>query len=466
MRKIALLITGLSVSVQLLAQSEDSLFIRRIANEILLNSKAYDNLRELTKNIGGRLTGSPNMVKAEKWGQDVLRKSGADKVWLQQCMVPHWVRGGKDEATAFYLNAPSKGIAVTRVAKPLDVIALGNSMGSGSKAILADILEVSSYNELEAMKDQVKGKIVFYNVKFNSTYIRPFEAYRDAVTYRGGGASRAAKYGALAVIVRSMSHSTDNNPHTGAMRYIDSFSLNKIPAVAVGLKDADWMDAQLKKGPLSVSMKTNGYFLPDTIGHNVIGELTGTTYPDQYITVGGHLDSWDPAEGAHDDGTGIVHTIEIMRAFKALGYQPKHTIRFVLFANEENGGRGGNKYAEEAKAKNEKHVFALESDAGGFAPRGFGFEVTDEQFAKIIQWKPLLEPYGAGNLVRGGDGSDIEPLRETMKIATSGFLPDPQRYFDYHHARNDVFENVNKRELELGAISMAALIYLIDKYGL
>jgi carboxypeptidase Q len=464
MRKIALLITGLSVSVQLLAQNDDSLFIRRIANEILLNGKAYDNLRELTKNIGGRLAGSPNMVKAENWGQDVLRKTGADKVWLQQCMVPHWVRGGKDEATAFYLNAPSKGIAVTRVAKNLDVIALGNSLGTGAKAILADIVEVNSFTELEAKKDQLKGKIVFYNVKFNSTYIRPFEAYRDAVTYRGSGASRAAKYGALAVIVRSMSHSTDNNPHTGAMRY-DSINA-KIPAVAVGLKDADWMDEQLKKGPLSVSMKTNGHFLPDTIGHNVIGELTGSTYPDQYITVGGHLDSWDPAEGAHDDGTGIAHTIEIMRAFKALGFHPKHTIRFVLFANEENGTRGGKKYAEEAMAKKEKHVFALESDAGGFAPRGFGFEVTDDQFAKIIQWKSLLEPYGAGNLVRGGDGSDIESLRESLKTPTSGFLPDPQRYFDYHHARNDVFENVNKRELELGAISMAALIYLVDKYGL
>lgn len=460
MRKIALLITGLSVSVQLLAQNDDSLFIRRIADEILLNGKAYDNLRDLTKNIGGRLAGSPNMVKAEKWGQEVLRKSGADKVWLQQCMVPHWVRSGKDEATAFYQNATSK----TRVTKALDVLAIGNSLGTGPKAIKADLVEVSSFDELEAKKDQLKGKIVFYNYKFNSTYIRPFEAYRDAVVYRGSGASRAAKYGALAVIVRSMSHSTDNYPHTGSLRYDTSYK--KIPAVAIGLKDADWIDAQLKKSPMSVSVKTNAHFLPDTIGHNVIGELTGSAYPDQYITVGGHLDSWDPAEGAHDDGTGIVHTIEIMRAFKALGYKPKHTIRFVLFANEENGLRGGNKYAEEAKAKNEKHVFALESDAGGFSPRGFGFEVNDEQFAKIIQWKQLLEPYGAGSLVRGGDGADISALSELLKTPTSGFLPDPQRYFDYHHARNDVFENVNKRELELGAISMAALIYLVDKYGL
>jgi len=455
-----------SVSIANAQHNDDSVLLRKLADEVLTHSDAYANLRTLTKEIGGRLAGSPQMPKAEQWGFKALKAAGADTVYLQECMVPHWVRGGKDEATAFYLNAPSIGISVTRVGKPLDVIALGNSMGSNAKAVQAEVIEVSSFNELEAKKDEVKGKIVFYNVKFNSTYIRPFEAYRDAVTYRGSGASRAAKYGALAVIVRSMSHSRDNNPHTGAMRYIDSISTNKIPAVAVGLKDADWMDEQLKKGPLSVSMKTNGHFLPDTIGHNVIGELTGTTYPDQYITIGGHLDSWDPAEGAHDDGTGIAHTIEIMRAFKALGYQPKHTIRFVLFANEENGGRGGNKYAEEAKAKNEKHIYALESDAGGFAPRGFGFEVNDEQFAKIIKWKPLLEPYGAGNLVRGGDGSDIEPLRETLKTPTSGFLPDPQRYFDYHHARNDVFENVNKRELELGAISMAALIYLVDKYGL
>jgi carboxypeptidase Q len=465
MRKLALLIIGLSLSVQLSAQNDDSLFIRRLATEILVNGKAYDNLRELTKNIGARLTGSPNMVKAEKWGQETLRKSGADKVWLQQCMVPHWVRGGKDEATAFYLNAPSKGIAVTRVAKTLDVLALGNSLGTGQKPILANILEVNSFDDLEAKKDLVKGKIVFYNVKFNSAYIRPFQAYGEAVAYRGSGASRAAKYGALAVIVRSMTHSVDNNPHTGAMRYDTNYK--KIPAMAVGLRDADWMSAQLKRNPLlSVSLKTNAHFLPDTIGHNVIGELTGSVYPDQFITIGGHLDSWDPGEGAHDDGAGIVHTIEIMRVFKALGYKPRHTIRFVLFANEENGLRGGTKYAEEAKAKNEKHVFALESDAGGFSPRGFGFEVSDEQFAKIIQWKQLLEPYGAGSLTRGGDGADIGPLNELLKTPVSGFLPDPQRYFDYHHARNDVFENVNKRELELGAVAVAALIYLVDKYGL
>jgi hypothetical protein len=330
--------------------------------------------------------------------------------------------------------------------------------------LTAPLLQVNSFDELEKRKDEVKGKIVFYNYHFNPTFISTFQAYGDAVRFRGTGPGRAAKYGAVGVIIRSMTHSTDNNPHTGATRYDTAYA--KIPAVAVGLKDADWLSGKLKEIKLSVSIKTNGHFLPDTIGHNVIGELTGSEFPKEYITVGGHLDSWDPAEGANDDGAGIVQTIEILRTFKALGYKPRHTIRFVLFANEENGLRGGLKYAEEAKAKNEKHLFALESDAGSFTPRGFGFEVNDTQFEKIKPWSVLLAPYGGGELVRGGDGADIGPLNSTLGTITAGLNPDSQRYFDYHHARNDVFENVNKRELELGAINMAALIYLVDKYGL
>lgn len=454
MRRLFIGIISLLPGTILFAQQEDSVFIKHLSDEILVNGKAYDNLRELTKNIGGRLSGSPQMVKAEKWGMNTLKQSGADKVWMQECMVPHWVRGGKDKAEARY-NAAKK---------ELNILALGNSMGTGPKGVTADVMQVNSFDELEADKDKIKGRIVFYNYKFNPTFINTFQSYGDAVRYRGQGPSRAAKYGALAVIVRSMSHSTDNNPHTGATRYDSAYK--QIPAVAVGLKDADWLNDQLKKGKITVSLKTNGHFLPDTIGHNVIGELTGTEFPNEYITVGGHLDSWDPAEGANDDGTGIVQTIEILRAFKAIGFHPRHTIRFVLFANEENGLRGGNKYAAEAKAKNEKHIFALESDAGGFTPRGFGFDVSDEQINKIVKWSSLLEPYGGGSLKKGGDGSDIGPLRALLGTPTSGFLPDQQRYFDYHHAANDVFENVNKRELELGAINMAALLYLVDKYGL
>src|SRR5688572_57683 len=461
MRKTVIIIISLFVTTASFSQSEDSIMIKKLSDEILLNGRAYDNLRHLTKQIGGRLAGSPQMIMAEQWGEQVMRSSGADKVIMQECRVPHWVRGGDDKA---------------KVAggKDLDVVALGNSIGSGKKGVKAEVLLVNSFDDLEKKKDQVKDKIVFYNYKFNPTFVQTFRSYGDASQYRGSGPSRAAKYGAKAVIVRSMSHSTDNNPHTGATRYVDS--LPKIPAVAIGLRDADWLSEALQKGKLTVEIKTNGHFLDSAIGHNVIGELTGSEFPNEIITVGGHLDSWDNCEGAHDDGAGCVQTIEILRAFKAVGYKPKRTIRFVLFANEENGLRGGNKYAEEAKAKNarpgdsvgrEKHIFALESDAGGFTPRAFGFTMSEEQFQKVLQWKPLIAPYGCSEFNRGGGGADIGPLRRAFPTtALAGLSPDSQRYFDIHHARNDVFESVNKRELELGAVNMAALIYLVDKYGL
>ena len=396
MNRLLPTLTFLFFAIVSFAQNEDSVFISRIADEILVNGKAYDDLHYLTKQIGGRLAGSPQMPKAEQWGLKTLQSLNPDKSWLQECMVPHWVRGGKDEASASYSGKK----------KALDVIALGNSKGSGKNGVAGDVVEVKSFDELEAKKDQLKNKIVFYNYPFNQKFIRTFEAYGDAVVYRGAGPSRAAKYGAKGAIVRSMSESTDNYPHTGALRYDSTYPL--IPAVAIGLRDADWLSNQLKTGAVSVSLKTNGYFLPDTIGHNVIAELTGSEFPNEYITIGGHLDSWDPGEGAHDDGTGVVQTIEVLRVLKALGYKPKHSIRFVLFANEENGTRGGRKYAEEAKAKGEKHIFALESDEGGFTPRGFSLTSTEKQYQKIWSWQPLLCPYGGCELLKGGGGSDIE----------------------------------------------------------
>ena len=432
----------------------DSTWIRRVANEILSNGQAYNNLRMLTKTIGGRLAGSPQMYQAEDWGFKALQTAGSDNTWKQACMVPHWVRGGTDQAQA--LTAEGK--------RKLDVVALGNSIGTGKQGLKSEVVMVQSFEELDAKKDQVAGKIVFFNYPFNNTMVRTFEAYGDASKYRGQGPSRAAKYGAVGVIVRSMSHSTDNHPHTGATRYDSLY--NKIPAVAIGLQDANWLAERIASSPVQVSMKTLGTFLPDVEGHNVIGELKGTEFPNEIITVGGHLDSWDNCEGAHDDGAGCVQTIEILRAFKAIGYQPKRTIRFVLFANEENGLRGGNKYAEEAKTKGEKHIFAMESDAGGFTPRAFGFTMSDEQFQKVSTWRSLIAPYGCSEFAMGGGGADIGPLNRIFKTPLAGLQPDSQRYFDYHHARNDTFEAVNKRELELGAVNMAALIWLVDRYGL
>ncbi len=442
-------------SCSLFAQTDDSLLIRKIADDVLMNGTAYSNLHTLTKKVGGRLTGSPQMYKAEEWGQNALKDAGADKVFLQECNVPRWVRGGKDEAKLIVGNKQES----------LAVLALGNSVGTDAKGITAQVILVNNFDELEQKKDEIKGKIVFYNYKFNPKFIETFRGYSDAVRYRGAGASRASKYGAVAVLVRSITNSTDNYPHTGAMGYNKDYP--KIPALAVGLWDADKIaDAIDKNKNVEVFIKTNAHTLPDTVGHNVIGEFTGTEFPDQYITVGGHLDSWDPAEGAHDDGTGVVHSIEVLRVLKAIGYKPKHTIRVVLFADEENRGDGGLKYASEAKAKNEKHIFGLESDAGGFTPRAFSFVIAKDKAEMIrSKWIPLLQPYGVYEINLGYGGADVEPLNGTFGIPVAELNPDSQRYFDYHHSPNDVFENVNKRELELGAINMAALIYLVDKYG-
>lgn len=451
---IVLIITAVSA----FAQNEDSIMIRRIADEILVNGRAYENLRVLTKQVGQRLTASPGWYKAEAWGVQTLKEAGAENVYLQQCMVPHWVRGGRDEARFFQGN--------NKLGQTLDVLALGNTTGTGLKGLTAPVILINSFDELEKRKDEVKGKIVFYNYKFNPRFVRTFQAYGDANRYRGQGPTRAARYGAVGAIVRSMTHAADNHPHTGGTNYNDSFP--KIPALAVGIQDADKLAEAITKSNNNVRlyMRSNAKMLPDTIGHNVIGEIRGSEFPEEIITVGGHLDSWDPAEGAHDDGAGCVHSIEVLRALKAIGYKPKRTIRVVLFANEENGLRGGNKYAEEAKAKNEKHIFALESDAGGFTPRGFGFTMSKERLQKVRQWLPLLMPYGTTELNEGGGGADIGPLNRNLGTPVAGFVPDSQRYFDIHHARSDVFEAVNKRELELGAVNMAALIYLIDKYGL
>ena len=464
MKKLVLLF-GLIPAITHAQQSydntmSDSAVIKLIADDIMVSRTPYNNLYDLTKKVGGRLAGSPQMVMAENWGKKAMEAAGADKVIMQECMVPHWVRGGKDEASVNYKDA---GGRVQRFA--LNALAIGNSLGSGAKGVEGTVLRVNSFDELEQQKDAVKGKIVFYNVPFEETFIETFRAYGKNVVYRGAGASRAAKYGAAGVVVRSMTNAEDNHPHTGSLKYNDSFP--KIPAVAIGIQDVAKLNELIdKKFVLNAKLITHGKQLPDTIGHNVIGELTGIEHPEEIITVGGHLDSWDVNEGAHDDGTGVVQTIEILRAFKALGYKPKHTIRFVLFANEENGTRGGLKYAADAKANNLTMLFALESDAGGFTPRGFGFSVSDSVWNKLYAWKKLFTPYGGDMFIRGGGGADIGPLKETFGTALAGLSPDSQRYFDVHHAVSDVFEAVNIREMKLGAVNMAALLYLVDKYGL
>jgi hypothetical protein len=446
-------------STSVFAQSEDSLMIKKISDEILLNGKAMSDLYILCKSVGTRLSGSTGMYKAEAWGLKTLKEAGAENVYLQQCMVPHWVRG-KKEFAGFKTKK--------RNADPeFSVLAIGNSVGTGDKGVTAKVIEVRNFAELDKRKDEVKGKIVFYNYPFNKTLLRG--AYGDAVRYRSNGASAAAKYGAVAVIVRSVTGAFDDHPHTGALRYNDT--LPKIPAVAISTKGAAKL-SELILGDYKnedLFLRTNCVMLPDTIGHNVIGELKGTEYPDEIITVGGHLDSWDQGEGASDDGTGIVQSIEVLRVLKTIGYKPKRTIRIVLFANEENGLRGGNKYAEEAKLKNEKHMMAMESDGGAEYPRGFGCGMTKAQYMKVQGWIKFFEPFDATRFTfseGGGGGADIGPLQTNFKTAQFGLSTTGQRYFDVHHAASDVFEKVNAQELNLCSVVMASMVYLVDKYGL
>lgn len=455
--KFIALISFLPICGFAFSQNEDSVMIKKISDEILQNGKAYSNLRTLCKTIGQRLSGSPGMYKAEDWGIKVLTASGADKAYKQQCMVPHWVRGKKE-----VLNA-----AFSTKMKPFSILSLGNAEGTGSKAVTASVIEIKNFDELNQRKDEIKGKIVFFNYRYNKKLLGG--GYGDAVRYRSSGASNAAKYGALAVIVRSVTAANDNNPHTGALRYNDSFP--KIPAVAIGPNDADRLSDFLAHDKLGLpfNLFTNCRMLADTIAHNIIGEIKGSEFPDEIITIGGHLDSWDPGEGAHDDGAGIVQSIEVLRVLKALGYTPKRTIRIVLFANEENGLRGGTKYMEEAKAKNEKHIMAMESDGGGETPKGFSCGMTEEQFTKVKSWKNLFSMFDADRFSfakGGGGGADIGPLQTAFKTAQFGLSPAGNRYFDYHHAATDVFENVHERELHMGAVVMAAMVFLVDKYGL
>ncbi len=445
---------GLSQATE--PSNADAVFIKKLSDEILTNGEAYDLLYELTKKVGGRIAGSPAMYKAEAWGVNAFQQLGAPTVSKQACQVPRWVRGSGDFANITSIDGKKQ-------VRALDVLALGNSLGDGKK-VEGTLLAVQDFADLEKRKEEVKGKIVYFNNSFDATIVKTFEAYGKAGQYRRNGASQAAKYGAVGCIIRSLTSSTANDPHTGGMVYNDSFP--KIPAQAVGPRDADYLWSLAKKSnTVKISMATHGHFLPDTTGHNIIAEIKGAQFPDEIITIGGHLDSWDVNEGAHDDGAGVVHTMEVMRALLAVGYQPKRTIRFVLFANEENGLRGGTAYAAAAKDKKEKHIFALESDEGGFTPRGFSFTAAPEKVAAAQRWLPLLKPYGTSSMDDIGGGADIGPLNRTFNTPLCGFLPDSQRYFDVHHARSDVFENVNKRELLLGAVNIAGLIYLVDKYG-
>ena len=435
------------------AQTEDSLMIKKIYDEVLKHGECYNNLAYLCSNIGGRLSGSPQAAKAVDWGKSVMEGLKLDRIELQPVTVPHWVRGEKEQA--FIINHKTGARLETQIC------ALGGSIATPPQGIEAEVIEVMNFEELEKLgKEKINGKIVFYNRAMDPTQIHTFNAYGGAVNQRWAGAMNAAKYGALATVTRSMGLKIDKFPHTGSMSYVDS--LPKIPAVAISTEGAEALSNLIRANKTAkFYLKTSCQTLPDAESFNVIGERKGTEKPNEYILIGGHLDAWDNGTGAHDDGAGCVQSMEVLRIFDAIGYKPKHSIRVVLFMNEENGLRGGKEYAKQAKLKKETHIAALESDAGGFSPRGFSFEAPTWFMSSVQNYKPLLLPYDLYDFDGKGGGADISPLVE-QGVPVIEIIPDSQRYFDYHHTSDDTFDKVNKRELELGAAAMAALIYLID----
>lgn len=440
----------------LLAQKKDSAVIRQISNHILTNHACYEDLRYLCKHIGHRLSGSPQAEQAVAWGKKVLEDAGCDKVFLQEVMVPHWVRG-KEEA--YVLTPQGKKI-------PMVISSLGNAVGTGERGLHATLIKVDHVDELKRLtRKDVEGKIVFFNYRFDQTNINTFNSYGPCVYYRWGAPSEAAKLGAAGVVIRSVSSAFDDKPHTGSMRYDKKYPA--IPAVSIGNTEADKLEAMFKekKSP-EFYMKTTCEMLADVKSYNVVGEFTGSSMPKEIIVFGGHLDSWDIGEGAHDDGAGVVQAIEVMRTFKQLSIRPKRTIRAVLFMNEENGLRGGVRYAELAEQHAENHILAIESDAGGGTPFGFSMSMDPIKRKKIQSWAEIFRPYNIYNFEEEGGGADISPLKNKFKTPVMELLPDSQRYFDMHHSANDVFENVHRRELCLGAVAMAAMVYMVSEYGL
>lgn len=440
------------------AQDEDALMIARIHDEALVNGKSYEWLSTLCTSHGGRIAGSPAYLGAAHFTQSSLGSIPGVTAYLQPCQANYWVRGDKEKVEVVKSKAGKFR---------LNALSLGNSAATPTQGIKAEVIEVRSLDEVEKLgKDKVSGKIIFYNRPMDPSKIRTFSAYGGAVDQRVYGPSRAAEFGAVAALVRSMTTAHDDFPHTGVTVYRDS--TKTVPGIAISTNDADRLSDLLKQGPLTVYCKTSCKSAGLREAPTVIGEIRGSEYPEEIILVGGHLDSWDVGQGAHDDGAGCIQSVEVLRILTSLGYKPRRTLRCVLFSNEENGLAGGRTYARISNDKGEFHLAAIESDAGGFTPRGFSFDADTSVFKtyyrNVSKWLPLLESYGL-HFETGGGGADIGPLK-SQKGLLAGLRPDSQRYFDFHHTANDRIENVNRRELELGAAAMASLVYLIDKYGI
>lgn len=444
--------TTLLYSQMSVVQRYDSV-AKEIVREALGSNRSYEMLHDLCTTIGHRISGSPQAAKAVEWSRKMMVSYGFDNVHLEPVMVPRWVRGPVEEAELIFASGKREKLPIT---------ALGGSVGTPADGIVAELIEVKSFDELRRLGDMAKGKIVFFNRPMDRTQISTFAAYGGAVDQRGGGAIMAAQAGGVAALVRSMTTRIDDFPHTGGMGYVDS--VKKVPGIAISTLQAERISNLLAQGErLKIHFKLSAQTLPDVESFNVVGELTGTEKPGEIIVIGGHLDSWDIGQGAHDDGSGCVQSIEALRILKKFGLKPKRTIRAVMFMNEENGLRGGIAYAAKDRP-GEKHIVAFESDEGGFLPLGFGIN-DSAVYKRISPWAPLFAFFGADRIRLGGGGADIGPMGQ-KGIPLMSLIVDTHRYFDSHHSDNDNLTAVNERELALGAAAMAILTYVMAQEGL
>jgi carboxypeptidase Q len=410
---------------------------------------AYRKLAHLTDQIGHRLSGSPALDRAIAWAAQAMKDDGHD-VRTEKVMVPHWVRG----VEAAELTAPVK--------RPLHVLGLGGTVATPRGGVTAPVVVVRDWAELEARRDAVKGAIVLYDVAMPAWTEAKGSGYGETVEYRGRGASRAAKHGAVAVLVRSVTARSLRTPHTGALRYEEGVA--KIPALAVTVEDASLIARLAAQGPVTVRVRSDARVLPDAASANVIGELRGRERPDEIVVIGAHLDSWDVGQGAHDDGAGSVMMMQALTTIRKLGLAPRRTLRVVLFTNEENGLRGGRAYAKDHEAELPNTVLALEADSGGFAPRGFQFqarpEIQDRVQVQLAEIASLLAPIGATRVTLGHGGADIGPMVPSG-VPAVGLDTDGRSYFDYHHTEADTLDKVDPAVLADGVAAVAALAYVV-----
>ena len=411
----------------------------KLMAEAQANDFAWQRLAELTDTCGNRISGSENLTRAIVWAQAAMTADGLAKVRAEKVMVPRWVRG---QESAVIVDPPEY---------PLAMLGLGGSVATPPEGVEADVLVVKDFKDLEARGAAAKGKIVLFNV--------PYTTYGETVPYRSGGATAAAKLGAVASLVRSVGPMGHRTPHTGGMNYGEGVA--RIPTAAVSVEDANRLQRLSDRGVrVRVRLKMEAHFEPDAESANVIAEITGREFPDEIVLVGCHFDSWDVGAGASDNGVGCIVTWEALRLMKRLGIQPRRTVRLGLFTNEENGLRGGSGYRDAYQASAERHVLALESDSGVFVPARMGFNSSDAARQRIADIGTLLSPLGIV-IGSGGGGADIGPIAQAGKVPMMSYDGDATRYFTIHHTPADTVDRIAPDEVSKAAAAIAAVTYVV-----